>query len=50
VEFLDEDYVGVSLPHTNALVITLQVANHIIHKIFVDNGSSANILYWHSHT
>jgi hypothetical protein len=35
-----------SLPHTDALVITLQVANHIIHKIFVDNGSSADILYW----
>ncbi len=46
VEFSDEDYAGVSLPHTDALVITLQVANHIIHRIFVDNGSLADILYW----
>jgi hypothetical protein len=28
VGFLDEDYLGVSLSHTNAIVVTLQVANH----------------------
>jgi hypothetical protein len=43
--FLDKDYVGVSLPHTNALVVTLQVANHLIHRVLVDNGSYADILY-----
>jgi hypothetical protein len=46
VGFSDADYVGVSLPHTNALVINLQVANHLIHRIFVDNGSFVDILYW----
>lgn len=46
VGFSDEDYVGVSLPHTDALVIMLQVANHRIHCMFVDNGSSTDILYW----
>jgi hypothetical protein len=43
VGFSDEDYAGVSLPYTDAIVVTLQVANH---RIFVDNGSSADILYW----
>jgi hypothetical protein len=28
VGFSDEDYAGVSLPHTDAIVVTLQVANH----------------------
>ncbi|XP_062164913.1 uncharacterized protein LOC133871486 [Alnus glutinosa] len=46
VGFSDEDYAGVSLPHTDAIVVTLQVANHRIHRMFVDNGSSADILYW----
>lgn len=46
VGFTDEDYAGISLPHTDAIVVTLQVANHRIHRMFVDNGSSADILYW----
>ncbi len=50
VGFSDEDYVGVSLPHTDALVITLQVANHMIHKIIVDKKSSTDILYWSAFT
>jgi hypothetical protein len=28
VGFLDEDYVGVSLPHIDALVVSLTIANH----------------------
>jgi hypothetical protein len=28
VEFSDKDYAGVSHPHIDALVVTLQVANH----------------------
>jgi hypothetical protein len=45
IAFSDEDYAGVSLPHTDALVVTLAIANHKIHWILVDNGSSADILY-----
>lgn len=46
IRFSDEDYMGISLLHTNALVVTLIMANHNIHRILVDNGCSANILYW----
>jgi hypothetical protein len=46
VEFSDDDYARVLFPYTNALVVTLQLANHRNHRIFVDNGSLANILYW----
>ncbi|XP_059428567.1 uncharacterized protein LOC132162341 [Corylus avellana] len=34
------------MPHDDALVVMVTVANHAIHQIFVDNGSLANILYW----
>jgi hypothetical protein len=44
--FSEEDARGVVIPHDDALVVTLTVANHGIHRILVDNGSSADILYW----
>lgn len=44
--FSDDDYVGVSLLHTDSLVITLTIVNHNIHWILVDNRSSDDILYW----
>ena len=46
LSFLKEDARGVAMPHDDILVVTLTVANHAIHRILVDNGSSANILYW----
>jgi hypothetical protein len=46
VGFSEEDYAGVLLPHTDSIVVTLQVANHRIHRMFIDNGSSVHILYW----
>ena len=33
------------MPHDDALVITIIVANHVIHRISVDNESLAEILY-----
>jgi hypothetical protein len=45
LSFSEEDARGVVMPHDDALVVTLTVANHGIHRILVDNGSSADILY-----
>jgi hypothetical protein len=45
ITFSDEDYEGVYLPHSNALVVTMVIGNHRIHRVLVDNGSSADILY-----
>jgi hypothetical protein len=44
IGFSNDDYVGVSLPHTDALVLSLSIANHKIHRILIDTGSSADIL------
>jgi hypothetical protein len=46
LSFLEEDDRGVVMPHDDALVVTLTVANHGIHQILVDNESSVDILYW----
>jgi hypothetical protein len=46
LSFSEEDARGVVMPHDDALVVTLTVANHGIHRILMDNGSSADILYW----
>jgi hypothetical protein len=46
LSFIEEDARGVVMPHDDALVVTVTVANHAIHWILVDNGSSADILYW----
>jgi hypothetical protein len=46
LSFSEEDARGVVMPHDDALVVTLTVANHGIHRILVDNGSSTDILYW----
>ncbi|XP_059451437.1 uncharacterized protein LOC132182235 [Corylus avellana] len=46
LSFSEEDAKGIMLPHDDALVVTVTVANHVLHRILVDNGSSADILYW----
>jgi hypothetical protein len=46
IGFTDDDYEGVSRPHSDTLVVTLMIANHNVHRILVDNGSSVDILYW----
>lgn len=46
IGFLDSDYEGISWPHNDALVVALTIANHNVHLILVDTGSSIDILYW----
>lgn len=43
IGFFNDDYVGVSFSHTDALVVMLAIGNHKIHRILVDTGSSADI-------
>ena len=45
ISFSDKDAEGVAMPHDNALVVTMTVANHNIHRILIDNGSSVEIIY-----
>ncbi|XP_075649830.1 uncharacterized protein LOC142620327 [Castanea sativa] len=44
--FTDEDAERVHHPHDNAIVITLLIADYTTRRVLVDNGSSADILYY----
>ena len=45
ITFSDSDLEGCQLPHNDPLVIRVVVANKIIHRVLVDNGSSADIIF-----
>ncbi|XP_075515862.1 uncharacterized protein LOC142550671 [Primulina tabacum] len=45
ISFGPEDLRGVSLPHNDALVIQARVANYDVLRVFVDNGSSVNVIF-----
>ncbi|XP_073067230.1 uncharacterized protein [Primulina eburnea] len=45
ISFGPEDLRGVNLPHNDALVIQARVANYDILRVFVDSGSSVNVIF-----
>ena len=45
ITFSDSDMEGCQHPHDDPLVIKAIVANKTIHRVLVDNGSSANIIF-----
>ncbi|XP_057949885.1 uncharacterized protein LOC131144936 [Malania oleifera] len=46
ITFDSGDEEGVQQPHDDALVLSLLVANYMVRRILIDNGSSANIMFW----
>lgn len=45
ISFRPKDLEVVSIPHTNALVICATIANYDMAQVFVDTGSSIDILF-----
>ncbi|XP_075654811.1 uncharacterized protein LOC142624979 [Castanea sativa] len=46
IGFSEEDAQRLHHPHDNALVVTIQAGDYNMHRVFVDNDSSADILYY----
>ena len=46
ITFTEEDTQGVQFPHNDAVVVSLNIANYDVRRILVDNGSSADILFY----
>ena len=46
ITFTDEDVGRIHHPHDDVIVITLLIADYTARKVLVDNGSSADILYY----
>ncbi|XP_075499201.1 uncharacterized protein LOC142537580 [Primulina tabacum] len=45
ISFGPEDLKGVNLPHNDALVIQARVANYDFMRVFIDSGSSVNVIF-----
>ena len=45
ITFSDSDMEGCQHPHDDQLVVHAVVANKIVHRVLVDNGSSADIVF-----
>ena len=43
---MDEDATRIHHPHDDAIIITLLIADYTARRVLVDNGSSADILYY----
>ncbi|XP_074375469.1 uncharacterized protein LOC141717278 [Apium graveolens] len=48
ITFREADARWVHHPHNDALVISIQIGTKNVHRAFVDNGSSENILYYNT--
>ena len=44
ITFSDSDLEGCQLPHDDPLVVRAVVANKIVHRVLIDNGSSVDII------
>ncbi len=49
ISFSDEDLEGVETPHDDVVVISMIVNKFDVKRVLVDNGSSANVLYYHAY-
>lgn len=44
--FSEDDTKWVHHPHNDVLVINARIGSSCVHRVFVDNGSFVNILYY----
>ncbi|XP_073121284.1 uncharacterized protein [Henckelia pumila] len=45
ITFGSQDLEGVNLPHNDALLIQARIVNYDVRRVFVDSGSSVNVLF-----
>ena len=46
IGFSEEDVRHLHHPHDDALVVSVRIGDYNVHRVLVDNGSSADILYY----
>ena len=46
IGFSEEDARRLHHPHDNALVVNIRIKDYNMHRVLVDNGSSADFLYY----
>nr|KYP35841.1 hypothetical protein KK1_043096 [Cajanus cajan] len=48
ITFTDKDFQGIDPVQDDPMVISVEIRNCIVKKILIDQGNSANILYWNT--
>ncbi|XP_020234497.1 uncharacterized protein LOC109814471 [Cajanus cajan] len=48
ITFIETDFKGIDLDQDDPMVISIEIHNCIVRKTLVDQGSSADILYWNT--
>ena len=46
IGFSEDDARRLHHPHDNALVVSVRIEDYNVHRMLVDNGNSADILYY----
>ena len=46
IEFIEENAQHLHYPYDDTLVVSIRVGDYNTHQVHVDNGSSADILYY----
>ena len=46
IGFSEEDARRLHHPHDDALAVSIHIGDYNVHRVLVDNGSSANTLYY----
>ena len=46
IKFSEDDALRLHHPHDDALVVSLQIGDYNMHRVLIDNSSSADILYY----
>ncbi|KAL0374129.1 UNVERIFIED_CONTAM: Retrovirus-related Pol polyprotein from transposon gypsy [Sesamum radiatum] len=46
ITFSSKDLIGKGEPQDDPMVVKLDIANFVVHKVLIDNGSSADIIFW----
>lgn len=50
MSFSNQNFKDIDPNHNEALIISLYIADHEVKRILVNNGSSVNILFRHTHS
>ncbi|XP_031285178.1 uncharacterized protein LOC116143868 [Pistacia vera] len=45
IQFEDDEPITLAAPHQDALVVSLQITDILVKRVFIDRGSSANIIF-----
>ena len=45
LSFSEEDKIGTTQPHDDALLITLKIGDYDVKRVMVDGGSAAEVMY-----